>query len=46
MYTLILKELRKQETLKEVYHVLREYKRHYDLTYNQVEYLLHQYSDY
>ena len=45
MYTRILKELRKQETLKAVYIVLRQYKRQYALTYNQVEYLLYQYTD-
>ena len=45
MYTRILKELRKQGTLKAVYIVLRQYKRQYDLTYNQVEYLLLQYNN-
>jgi len=45
MYSKILKELRKQETLKQVYTILREYKRQYDLTYNQIEYLLYQYSN-
>lgn len=45
MYTQILKDLRKQETLKAVYIILRQYKRKYDLTYNQVEYLLCQYNN-
>lgn len=45
MYARILKELKKQETLKQVYIILRQYKRQYDLIYNQVEYLLHQFNN-
>ena len=45
MYTRILKELRKHSNMKDIYFILRQYKREYELTYNQVEYLLYQYSD-
>ena len=41
MYSKILKELRKADNKKDIYHILREYKRAYNLTYNQVEYLLY-----
>lgn len=41
MYTKILKELRKADNLKDMYDILREYKRAYDLSYSQVEYLLY-----
>ena len=41
MYSKILKELRKADNLEDMYVILREYKRAYDLTYNQVEYLLY-----
>ena len=41
MYSRILKELRKADNLKDMYVILREYKRAYNLTYNQIEYLLY-----
>ncbi len=45
MYSKILKELRKHTNIKDIYLILRQYKREYELTYNQVEYLLYQYND-
>lgn len=45
MYTQILKELRQSKTLKEAYTLLRQYKRDYDLTFNQCRYLLYQYNN-
>ena len=45
MYSKILKELRKSETLKEAYETLRGFKREYDLTFNQCRYLLCQYNN-
>ena len=45
MYSKILKELRKHANIKDIYLILRAYKREYNLTYNQIEYLLYQYSD-
>lgn len=45
MYSKILKELRKHTNIKDIYLILREYTREYQLTYNQVEYLLHQYTN-
>ena len=44
MYSKILKELRKHTSMRDIYLILRQYKREYALTYNQVEYLLHQYK--
>lgn len=45
MYTKILKELRSCTDLKGVYQVLRGYTRQFKLSYDQVEYLLYQYSN-
>lgn len=45
MYTKILKELIQAEGIKQVYIILKKYTREYGLSYNQVEYLLHQYND-
>ena len=45
MYSKILKELRKSQTLKEAYTVLKGYKRQYDLTFNQCRYLIYQYNE-
>lgn len=41
MYSKILKELKKADNLKDKYIILRDYTRLLDLSYNQVEYLLH-----
>ena len=45
MYSKILKELRRGHTMKEVYTLLRGYKREYDLTFEQCRYLLYQYNN-
>jgi len=45
MYSKILKELRKGQTLKEVYNLLRGFKRECDLTFDQCRYLLYQYNN-
>lgn len=45
MYSKILKDLRQSESLKEAYTILRQYKREYDLTFNQCRYLIYQYNN-
>jgi len=40
MYTMILKHLKELDTHKEIYYTLLKYKKQYDLTRNQVRYLL------
>lgn len=45
MYSKILKELRKSDSLKEAYKILRGFKREYDLTFGQCRYLIYQYNN-
>ena len=45
MYSKILKQLRQSRTLKEAYTLLRQYKREYDLSFDQCRYLLYQYNN-
>jgi len=45
MYSKILKELKQAKDLKGVYSILRAYTRQFKLSYDQVEYLLYQYSE-